>query len=148
MNKHLKPLGIDFAEDRWMVQFFDDTQFDPRCRMRMLELGLLAFIYGKVLIITGIIRTKEKNIEIYGKDEPSGHRELPSRAIDFEVDEPDSEFCARMKNHHSMYMDRGSYYTLMNHDVGAGLHWHLQVPFDPRINKKPAYNVNEFLEKQ
>ena len=131
----MKSIGIDFTEEKWRKQFYSDDT-DPRVRMRFLELGIFAHSRGKVLIVTGIIRSKEKNIETYGRDEPSGHRERPARAIDFRVDEPDADFSAGLKNYHVMYMDQGAYYTLMNHDVGTGLHWHLQVPHNPRINVK------------
>ncbi len=109
-------------------QFINSNKTDPRVRAMAMELGLQAHLMGKFLEITGIFRTREKNIEIYGRDKASGHREMPVRAIDFSLKDLDIEDIAHLKNHFAMFLDNGSYWSFISHDVGAGAHLHLQAP--------------------
>jgi len=132
--------GLYFPTIALYQEFIDTKRTDPRVRMRALELGLLAHSLDKQLRITGIGRTEKKNIEIYGHDRQSGHREMPSRAIDFSGGELRAETITTLQNHFTMFLDDGKYYSLIYHNAGFGNHLHLQVPHRDYNNilwKKP-----------
>lgn len=120
--------GLYFPTIALYEEFIDSKRTDPRVRMRTLELGLIIHSLNKQLVISGISRTEKRNIEIYGHDRQSGHREKPARAIDFGSSGLGIEVITALKNHFSIFLDDGRYYSLINHDVGFGKHLHLQVP--------------------
>lgn len=137
MIEALKPkfCGLYFSDNRIYEEFLNFRRTDPRVRMRAIELGLFAYLLGQRLQIVSIGRSKKSNIEIYGYDKRSGHRELPVRAIDFSVNNLDIRIISELKNYHSMFLDEGQYYSLIHHDAGHGDHLHLQVPHKDSINK-------------
>lgn len=137
MIKALRPkfYGLYFSDNRLYEEFLNFRRTDPRVRMRAIELGLFAYTFNQRLQVTSIGRSAKSNIEIYGYDKRTGHRELPARAIDFSVKDIDIRVISELKNYHSMFLDDGQYFSLIHHDVGHGDHLHLQTPHNPNINK-------------
>ncbi len=120
--------GIIFTESGLYQEFIDPRRTDPRLRALFLELGLFAAIHGMKLRPTQIFRSRQSQIAIYGQDKPSGHRELPARAIDISIRNLQAVFLVKLLNHFATYLKMGPYYNLILHDVGGGAHLHLQVP--------------------
>ena len=131
----VKFFGLYFADVRLYEEFLNVRRTDPRVRMRAIELGLFAYKFNKRLQVMYIGRSKKSNIEIYGCDQQTGHRELPARAIDFSIHSLDMRIITELKNYFSMFLDDGRYYSLIHHDAGHGDHLHLQVPHRKNINK-------------
>ena len=120
--------GIRFKSLELYDEFIDHQKTDPRVRSLALEIGLYVHSLGYSLIISQIGRTAKEQIRIYGKDKKSGHRELPTRAIDFSTKNIPMEIVMKLSNYFNFYLDSGVYYSLLYHNAGAGCHLHLQVP--------------------
>jgi|GEM_PF-5248235 len=120
--------GIVFGDSALYQEFTDPRRTDPRLRALLLELGLFAALNGRQLRPTQIFRSRESQIAIYGQDKPSGHRELPARAIDISIGNLGGPFVVKLLNHFESYLKIGPFFSLICHDVGAGAHLHLQVP--------------------
>lgn len=120
--------GIRFTELNLLEEFLDPKRTDPRVRALLLELGLFAATNDRWLRPTQIFRTRQSQIRIYGEDKPSGHREVPARAIDISIRNLDGQFITRLLNHFETYLKMGAFFSLIYHDVGSGKHLHLQVP--------------------
>jgi hypothetical protein len=120
--------GLKFKSKSLYDEFLDSRKTDPRVRSLALELGLLANLIGSKLEITQIGRSKNSQIKIYGFDKKSGHRERPSRAIDFSTKNLSKGTIDKLIEHFNFYLNLGHHYSLICHDVGAGYHFHLQVP--------------------
>lgn len=120
--------GIKFRSNSLYMEFLNQKRTDPRVRSLALELALYVKLLGSELEVTQIGRTKRSQVRIYGYDRKSGHRERPSRAIDFSGRNISREIINKLVEHFKFYLDLGYYYSLIYHDVGAGYHFHLQVP--------------------
>jgi hypothetical protein len=120
--------GLKFKSKSLYNEFVDSRKTDPRVRSLALELGFFANLIGSSLEITQIGRSKRSQIKIYGFDKKSGHREKPSRAIDFSTKNLPKKIIDKLIEHFNFYLDLGYHYSLIYHDVGAGYHFHLQVP--------------------
>jgi len=119
---------INFKSEKLKAEFLSPSETDPRVRALALELGLYSRLNGNNLKIRQIGRTASNQIEIYGYDKRSGHRERPARAIDFSVRQIQPDQIIKLVNHFSFYLDSGAYSSLLYHDSGSGYHLHLQVP--------------------
>lgn len=128
--KALAVTGLKFKSTALFEEFTDQKRTDPRVRMLALELGLVARLNNFKLVITSISRSSESNINIYGYDKVSGHRELPARAIDISTKNLSTENILRLQNHFSAFLDQGDLWSLIHHNVGHGDHLHLQVPHE------------------
>jgi hypothetical protein len=111
-----------------LVLCVDDERFDPRLRAVVLDFGLYANRCNLLLKVTGMLRSRARNIEIYGHDRPSGHRCLPCRAIDFSVKDLPEKFIIDAVRRFNIYFKQAPYWSLIRHNVGAGDHLHMQVP--------------------
>ena len=120
--------GISFACESVRLEFFDTKSTDPRVRAFALELALFAHQNDINLEVTQIRRSKKSQVAIYGFDKPSGHRELPARAVDFSVRNMTGRSISLLTEHFNAYLKIAPFYSLICHDVGAGKHLHLQVP--------------------
>lgn len=134
--KALAVTGLKFQSTALFEEFIDQKRTDPRVRMLALELGLVARINNFKLVITSISRSGKSNISIYGYDKASGHRELPTRAIDISTKNLSTENILKLQNHFSAFLDQGVLWSLIHHNVGHGDHLHLQAPHE---------NYNEIL---
>jgi len=110
------------------ARFMDDEQFDPRLRAVVLDFGLWTYRKGLLLKVTGTLRSKARNIEIYGYDRPSGHRCRPCRAIDFSAKDLPDDFVLAMIRRFNIYFKQAPFWSLIRHDAGAGDHLHMQTP--------------------
>lgn len=120
--------GLKFNSKSLYSEFLDSGKTDPRVRCLALELGFYAKLSGNDLEVTQIGRTRRSQLKIYGYDKKSGHRERPSRAIDFSVKNLSKESINKLVEHFRFYLDLGYHYSFIYHNVGAGCHFHLQVP--------------------
>lgn len=120
-------IKIDFKNPADERIFYDDAQFDPRLRQTVWEIAYFANRNGFVLMVTGIHRTKAEQVKIYGQDQPSGHRETPTRAIDFRTSNLSDGFILKLLKYYEDYLDAGEYYSMLRH-VGTADHLHVQVP--------------------
>ena len=120
--------GIVFSDSALYREFIDPRRTDPRLRALFLELGLFAALHGRKLRPTQIFRSRQSQIAIYGQDKPSGHRELPARAVDISISNLGGPFLVKLLNHFESYLKIGPFFSLICHDVGSGAHLHLQVP--------------------
>ena len=86
---------------------------------------------GKDLMVTDVERTKEEYARIYGQDPYTGpmpHLGPPSHAVDFRASELTSGEIDVLCAHMNKYWPRpDGKPTLMCHDVGHGMHFHLQA---------------------
>jgi hypothetical protein len=120
--------GLAFKNNMIQEEFCDDQRTDPRVRSLAFELAFLANQNNFALEITQIGRSYQSQVNIYGDDRPSGHRELPARAIDFSVRDLAEKSIEILLRHFEDYLKLAPYYSLLYHDVGFGLHLHLQAP--------------------
>lgn len=107
-------------------------KLDARVRLILLAIAGIAWLGKKYhVIVTDCLRSKEEDEKFGGVGiHPSG------RAVDFNFCDDelhrvfDGEYAARLEeivNAHFPYDGRGKYRTLIHHDIGAGMHFHLQV---------------------
>ena len=87
-------------------------------------------LYRKNWIITGHTRTREKQIEIYGKFQPSPHCDIPCRAIDVRskyLTYPEIVALENLFFNHlcPKELDQTAF---KYHNVGHGKHIHTHVP--------------------
>ena len=122
--------GLKFRNIDLFNEFIDSERTDPRVRALAFELAFIAYQNDSYLEVTQIGRSKKSQVRIYGYDRKSGHREKPSRAIDFSVKNLSDKKILKLTNHFEAFLDLGLFWSLIHHDVNHGDHLHLQVPHD------------------
>ncbi len=126
------PYKLMFKSTREEEEFWNDKITDPRIRAITLELARYSKDhFGKEMVVTCVGRTPAEQIEIYGEDTPSAHKfniekgEL-CRAVDIRSTTYTQEELFKLKNYFAKWFDLGYLYSFLVHNIGDGVHIHLQ----------------------
>ena len=131
---------IKFKSERIKSEFYD-SRLDPRLKMYVYFLsGYIEDKYGANVLLTDILRTKKEQNEIYKNDKSYQKKPWDSvhqdwRGVDMvgeydngmNLTDEEHEEIESMINKAIQYNAAKSYNTAKYHNVGNGIHLHLQV---------------------